>query len=237
LRPLVIVALAAAIAATPTLRARAGDPVSIDAYVTPYYSSSGPQIRIGKFSAGLATANQGKFVATILQMKKQWAQLNFVELYVSAIRLYDMGYRREATYWFYTAQYKGRQFGVLVDRYRLGNIGDPGFELYHAQDAFFELVGPDINGYAFGNLDSLLPLIRKVQRENRTVGNLHALYPGVVFKSQSEWQMANATLNAGLGQLADQLATQKSQIAAQRNQNGAAARFSHVTSKEFPGGV
>jgi hypothetical protein len=214
--------------------ALADDPGRIDAYVTPYYNSSGPVVRIGTYSAGLASNNQATVVATIRQMKRRWSQLDFLELYVGAIRLYDLGYRNEATYWFYSAQYKGRQFAMLADSKHLGSIGDRGFELYHAQDAFFQLVGPDVNGFAFGDIDSLTHVIRKVQDENRTVQNMPAIYPGVAFIPKAQWQRANAQLNAGLGRLASSLLAQKAEIARQRAQNGTTARFSHLTSTPFP---
>src|SRR5579872_5421130 len=165
----------AVLAAAPVL---AGNPGDIDAFVTPYYNSSGPAIRIGKYSAGLASKSPGEFVSTIVRMKRQWEHLNFVELYVGAIRLYDSGYRDEATYWFYTAQYRGRQFGMLLDKSKMGGLGNPGFELYHAQEAFFQLTGPDINGYAFGNVDRLVAIVQRVRLENRTVQNMQTTYPG-----------------------------------------------------------
>lgn len=217
--------------------ALADDPSRIDAYITPYYNSSGPVIRIGEYSVGLASKNQGQFVATILQMKKQWRRLSFVELYVGAIRLYDLGYRSEATYWFYSAQYEGRQFALLVNQEKLGSMGDRGFELYHAQNAFFELVGPNINGYAFGDVDSLVAIIRKVQSANQTVPNLESIYPGVAFTNKLGRQRINADLNSGLGKLAVQLTNQEGGIKQQRAQNGTEARFSHVTNKQFPGGL
>src|SRR6266498_4601889 len=98
-------------------------------------------------------------------MKKDWDQLTFPELYVAAIRLYDFGYRKEAVYWFYSAQYRGRQFGVLLDQSKMGSIGSAGFELLQAQNAFFQLVGPYINGYAFGDTDGLVKVVERVQKE------------------------------------------------------------------------
>jgi hypothetical protein len=215
----------------------ADDPGRINAYVTPYYNSAGPAIRIGKYSAGLASKNQGQFVAAILHMKEHWTQLTFLDLYVGAIRLYDLGYRKEATYWFYSAQYKGRQFALLVDQKKMGSIGDPGFELYHAQDAFFQLAGPDINGYAFGDIDALVAIIRKVQNANRTVANLQTIYPGIAFTNVAQWQRDNAELNAGLGKLMLSLMDQKDAIKRQREQNGTEARFKHLTTRQFPGGL
>lgn len=230
IRPLLLVAVLFAFAAP----ALADDPGRIDAYVTPYYNSTGPVVHVGTYSAGLASNNPATVVATATQMKRRWNELDFLELYAGAIRLYDLGYRDEATYWFYSAQYKGRQFAALADPKRLGSIGARGFELYHAQDAFFQLTGPDINGYAFGNIDSLVRVIHKVQSENRTVQNVPAVYPGVAFIPKSQWQQVNAQLNSGLGHLASSLAAQKTEIARQRAQNGTQARFAHLSAKPFP---
>ncbi|TMI50837.1 hypothetical protein E6H13_09920, partial [Candidatus Bathyarchaeota archaeon] len=124
------------------------NPSHIDVYVTPYYNSKGPEVKVGRFSSGLASAKEDEFLATIAEMRKDWDRLTFPELYVAAIRLYDLGYRKEAVYWFYSAQYRGRQFGVLLDQTKMGSIGSPGFELLHAQNAFYQLVGTYINSYA-----------------------------------------------------------------------------------------
>ncbi|HEY1978056.1 MAG TPA: hypothetical protein VGG89_16010 [Candidatus Baltobacteraceae bacterium] len=203
-------------------------------YVTPFYNSAGPIVRVGQYSAGLASHDERDVVATIRRMKQHWSSLRFYELYVGAIRLYDLGYRNEAVYWFYTAQYRGRLFGMLADEKRLGSIGDTGFELFHAQNAFFELSGPAINGYAFGDVDRLAGVLMRVERENSAVPELHSLYPGVAFVARSQWPGKNAGLSAGLGGLASSLGAQKAQIAAQREQNGAAARYAKLTSKDLP---
>ena len=46
------------------------NPSHIDVYVTPYYNSKGPEIRVGRFSSGLAAAKEDDFLATVAQMKK-----------------------------------------------------------------------------------------------------------------------------------------------------------------------
>lgn len=210
----------------------AADHISI--YVTPYYNSAGPVVHVGSYSAGLASHDERDVVATVRRMKQHWSALRFYELYVGAIRLYDLGYRNEAVYWFYTAQYRGRLFAMLADAKRLGTIGDPAFELYHAQNAFFELSGPAINGYAFGDVDRLGDVLQQVERENRAVPDLQALYPGVAFIPKNQWAAKNADLASGLGKLASTLSAQKAQIAAQREQNGTTARFANVASKDLP---
>src|SRR6266496_1711881 len=210
------------------------NPSHIDVYVTPYYDSKGPAVKVGRFSSGLASAKEDDFLTTIAEMKKDWDRLTFPELYVGAIRLYDLGYRKEAVYWFYSAQYRGRQFGVLLDQTKMGSIGSPGFELLHAQNAFYQLVGTYINGYAFSDIDGLVKIVEKVQKEGRHIPDLQAAYPGVTFKPKSEWQSANTDLNDGMNQLIAMLKEKKDDIKRQRVERGMEEKFSKLTSKEIP---
>src|SRR5882724_9173206 len=210
------------------------NPSHIDVYVTPYYNSKGPTVSIGRFSSGLASTKEADFLTTIAEMKKDWDRLTFPELYVAAIRLYELGYRRESVYWFYSAQYRGRQFGILLDQTKMGSIGDPGFELLHAQNAFYQLVGPYINGYAFGDMDGLVKIVERVQKEGRRIPDLQAAYPGVKFKSQSEWMSANTDLADGMNQLISTLKEKKDEIRRQRVERGMEEKFSKLTSKELP---
>jgi len=228
-----ILGLAVVWSVSASVPALADDPGRIDAYVTPYYNSSGPIVKAGTYSAGLAAGGE-RFVNTIFDMKRHWRRLTFVQLYVAAIRLYDLGYRDESVYWFYQAQYQGRLFALLLDTKAMGNIGSPGFELYHAQDAFFTLAGPDVNAYAFGNIDALVRTIVQTQSLNQTAPDMQAIYPGIRFIPKAQWAKRNDDLSAGLGKLAGTLAGQKDQIARDREENGTAARFARVTSKPFP---
>lgn len=207
------------------------DPAHIDAYVTPYYASKGPAIHVGRFSSGLASNNPKRVLATIGAMKKQWQRLSFPELYVGAIRLYDLGYRNDAVYWFYTAQYRARQVSVLLDPSKIGAMGDPGFELQAAGQAFMQTVGTWINGYAFGNPNRLVATVRRVQREGRRIGDLHAIYPNVALIDARRWPAANQRLADGMDSLVTYLEQQQDVIAKQRAANGTAAKFSPLTSK------
>lgn len=212
------------------------DPAHIEVYVTPYYNSKGPVIEVGRFSSGLAAKGESEFVATISKMKQSWDTLNFAETYVAAIRLYDLGFRKESIYWFYSAQYRGRLFATLIDREKMGSIGNAGFELFQAQNAFQQLVGPYINGYAFGDIDELIPIIEKVQREGKVVPDLIKVYPGMTFKPKSQWDAGNKGLNEGLTKLLMTLKQQKASIKQQRIERGMEAKFSKLQSKELPKG-
>jgi hypothetical protein len=207
------------------------DPAIIDAYVTPYYAPKGPVIHVGRFSPGLASSNPEQVLATIGAMKKQWQRLSFPEIYVGSIRLYDLGYRNDAVYWFYTAQYRARQVSMLLDPAKIGRMGDPGFELQAAGGAFMQTVGTWINGYAFGHPANLIATVRRVQREGHRIGDLRAIYPNVAFVDRRRWPASNAQLADGMGSLIAYLQQQKDAIARQRAANGTAAKFSHLTSK------
>ncbi len=209
------------------------NPSHIDVYVTPYYNSKGPAVSVGRFSSGLASSKEADFLGTIAEMKKNWNRLTFPEIYVGAIRLYDLGYRKEAIYWFYSAQYRGRQFGVLLDHTKMGTIGSPGFELLHAQNAFYQLVGPYINGYAFGDIDELVKIVERVQKEGRQINNLQVAYPGVTFRDKSEWLSVNAKLADGVNELITTLRQQRDEIKRRRIEGGMDKKFSTLTSKEL----
>jgi hypothetical protein len=117
----------------------------------------------------------------------------------------------------------------------MGTMGAPAFELVQAANAFQQLVGPYINGYAFGDIDLLGQIITRVQNENRTVPDLEKIYPGVAFKPQSQWQADNAGLNEGLTKLLAMLKEQKASLKKTRTENGTEAKFSKLTSKDLPG--
>src|SRR5436189_4022753 len=210
------------------------DPAHIEVYITPYYNSKGPAIDVGRFSSGLAAKNETEFVATIAKMKKSWDTLNFAETYVAAIRLYDLGFRKESIYWFYSAQYRGRLLATLVDRDKMGSMGEPGFELVHAANAFQQLVGPYVNGYAFGDIDQLVPIIERVQKEGKKPPDMNKICPGVSFKNRSQWDTDNKGLNEGLGKLLDTLKEQKASIKQHRIERGMEAKFSQLPNKELP---
>ena len=98
------------------------------------------------------------------------------------------------------------------------------------------MVGPYINGYAFGDIDQLIPIIEKVQREGKTVPDLTKIYPRVTFKPKSEWEAGNNGLNEGLTKLLMTLKNEKASIKHQRIEQGMEAKFGMLPSKELPKG-
>jgi hypothetical protein len=221
--------------AHPAVGRSVSDPVSIEIYVIPYYNSDGPIIEVGPFSKRLAAKTEPEFVETISKMKQSWSELRFPEMYVAAIRLYDRGFGNESTYWFYSAQYRGRLFASLVDQEKMGSTAAPAFELVQAANAFQQLAGPYINGYAFGDIDRLVQIVERVQKANKTIPAFGELYPRVTFKRQSEWAAGNESLNEGLSKFLRVLKRQKPSLKKTRVENGTEAKFSNLSNKEFPG--
>jgi hypothetical protein len=95
----------------------------------------------------------------------------------------------------------------------MGSIGSPGFELLHAQNAFYQLV---------------------VQKEGRHIPDLQAAYPGVTFRNKNEWEPTNTELADGMNQLISMLKEKKDDIRRQRVERGVEEKFSQLTSKELP---
>src|SRR5947208_16714824 len=108
----------------------------------------------------------------------------------------------------------------------MGSIGSAGFELFQAQNAFFQLVGPYINGYAFGDTHGLVKVVEKVKKEGRRIPDLQTTYPGVSFKSNTEWESANTDLADGMSKLVSMLKEKKDDIKRQRIQQGIEEKFS-----------
>jgi hypothetical protein len=206
----------------------------ISAYVTPFYNSEGPSITVGRFSLGLGATNETTFIATIRAMKREWSQLNFVELYVAAIRLYDLGYRKESIFWFYSAQYRGRLFGALLDEKKTGTIGSPGFELLHASDAFYQLAGAYINSYAFADTDYLTEIIKRVSLEGQQIPNMKDVYPDDIFRNESEWRQQNQRVLEGLRKLAATITEQPDEIRQKTAGAHVQSHFAGLTNKPFP---
>ena len=144
----ILVAAACAIAVP---AAHAADPVKrVAVYVLPYYESArdaggAPTIAVAKaYDALLASRRREDVVRARDEIAKNNALLTPMTLMVLAIRLYDVGLRDDAVFWFYAA--KNRYFTLAG----VADVRTP--QLAQVEDAvrnFSVLAGPVINGYAF----------------------------------------------------------------------------------------
>lgn len=160
-------------------------------YITPYYDSKGPKVAVGPYSQKLAGADAKSILDVSRELLKEKETLRCEVMYVAAIRLYDLGHKDEAAYWYYTAQYRARLFTSILDSEKIGSLGSEAFELKHAYGAFNQLVGEFINGYAFGDLAKLEKTLLKVLEENKSPPKFAKLYPGVKFVAEESWEGKN----------------------------------------------
>lgn len=126
----------------------------IDIYVTPYFEAAAtadghPRVSVGMaFDAQLASNDRADIVAVRDAIQAAPQRITPMTLMVLSIRLYDVGLRDDAVFWYYVA--KNRFFamaGVL-------NMNAPSLtQARDAVNAFGTLAGPFINSYAFCNFD------------------------------------------------------------------------------------
>ena len=147
-------ALAMLVVALFSSAAQAAEPVrSIDIYVTPFYEASrtpggAPRVAVGKrYNDLLASQKREDVLAARDLIEAKPELVTPMALMVLAIRLYDVGLRDDAVFWFYVAK---ERYIVMSD------VLDTKSEmLTQADDAlrnFATLAGPVINGYAFCDL-------------------------------------------------------------------------------------
>jgi hypothetical protein len=132
----------------------AAEPVKhIGVYVTPFYEAARtpggtPKVAVGtQFNDLLASNKREDILAARDLIVAKPATVTPMTMMVLAIRLYDVGLRDDAVFWFYAAK----------DRYIvMSEVVDTKTQLLaQADDAvksFATLAGPAINGYAFCDL-------------------------------------------------------------------------------------
>jgi hypothetical protein len=122
----------------------------IAVYVTPWYNNDGNgrvQVAVDRALDRLLASSTA---ADVLKARDLVAGSpgghGPVTLMVLASRLYDVGERDEAVFWFYAARYRFLTLMGVLDDGRFA-------QAITATRAFVELIGPAINGYAFCNLE------------------------------------------------------------------------------------
>lgn len=124
-------------------------------YVEPYYAaareaSGTPTVRVSTALDRLLASNDPEDILRARDLvAKEPANVTPMTMMVLAIRLYDVGRRDDAVFWFYAAR---NRFLTTV---RVANTKAPA--LGNVEDAmknFVYLAGPVINGYAFCDIEN-----------------------------------------------------------------------------------
>jgi hypothetical protein len=124
-------------------------------YVEPYYAASRdpegtPRIEVfSKLDRLLASNNPEDIARARDFVEKEWDAITPMTMMVLAIRLYDVGRRDDAVFWYYAARNR------FITAMRVADM--KARELGNAERAmkdFIYLVGPVINGYAFCDIEN-----------------------------------------------------------------------------------
>jgi len=201
--------------------------------VKPYYDSEGIKIEVGRYSNDFALSDEKQFVNAIFKIKENWETLTAEELFVGAIRLYDLEYRDEAVYWFYTAQFRAKIYQGSLAQPKTERMGDPIFDLQKIQSEFFKGSGQYINGYAFRSLEKLGKVMERVIKDSEKLPDMAKIYPKVTFVSvDKQKEVIQATID-DLVKVSGMLVEKKDEIKKMRVDSGLDMKFTLIKNKEF----
>src|ERR1700728_1762466 len=150
-------------------------------YALPYYNYKSLTITIGKYKNELLTGDSAALNRLAATIKADINNTDIESLYFLSIRLYDMGKKDAAFYWFQTAKARARVFITMLDPAKTGGIGAPAFEREQLFGAINEIVGEYLNGYGFNDVDKCLAVFIRVRSEVNNIGSYKAVYKQVVF--------------------------------------------------------
>lgn len=173
--------------------------------ISAFYTEDGLRTDSDKYIDDLVRADASNIGSTLDAMKLEWDQLRPEVMYVAARRLFGLGLKDEAVYWFYSAQYRAQLFQSLCwvgngDRVG-GNIGDIG--LLHG--AFQQLLSAPINGHAMDNPKATAEIVARVLAEGKAIPDCRHLYPDVVFDPRTKWSEVQQEVSGGLSELLEML--------------------------------
>jgi hypothetical protein len=210
--------------ATPTLAPTKQPQKRIDIMVVPFYASDGTDVHVGDYSDRLGTNDLKELDALAQEMAQQRDKLTPEQMFVLAIRLYDLGERDNSVYWFYEAQFRAKLFLKTIDSAQVSK-GDPTYELLMDYNSFTESAGRSINGYAGCDVDNWVKIAKVVKDDNLKPPELDKLFPDAVFVDRSQWQQINDDVGAGLGVLIDQIMQNRDAIKKKRVADNSDARY------------
>ena len=171
-------------------------PSPLPVYVLPYYNSQGLQISVGKFSRELKSADSETILRVAEQMTKDWQTLTLEQMHVTAIRLFDLGHRDEAVYWFQSARLRFRLILAALKKDEKGNINEFAEAHLRGLGAFDLLSGQFINRYAFRFPARLTKTLNRILKSSDKLPALTKIYPQHEYVEETQ---QTAALKTALG--------------------------------------
>ncbi len=126
----------------------------IAVYVEPYYAAARepdgtPRVNVSTMLDRVLASNSPEDILRARDaIEKEPANITPMTMMVLAIRLYDVGKRDDAVFWFYAARNR------FLTTARVANLKAPALgNVEEAMKNFIYLAGPVINGYAFCDIE------------------------------------------------------------------------------------
>ncbi|MBC8291184.1 MAG: ankyrin repeat domain-containing protein [Planctomycetes bacterium] len=139
-------------------------------------------------------------------MTKDWQTLTLEQMHVTAIRLFDLGHRDEAVYWFHSARLRFRLIHAALKKDEKGNISKYAEAHLRGLGAFSLLSGQFINRYAFRFPARLTKTLNRIIKSSEKLPALTKIYPQHEFVEESQRAAALKTARGGTDRLIEAVA-------------------------------
>ena len=189
-------------------------------YALPYYNYDPLTITIGKYQKELLVDNVDELKKVEEKIKNDINNTDIESLYILSIRLYDLGQKEDAFYWFQTAKSRARIFINMLDKEKMGSIGSIAFETKQFFVSCNQLVGEYMNGYGFNDFDKGLTTYEKVKNEVKNIQSYKNVYKNISFIDDSNLETEKAKKEKELSDGIDYLKKNKEEIIKKRIESG-----------------
>lgn len=192
--------------------------------ITPCYNYDPLQIETDDYSAELKSLSLNNYDSLATLFSAKLDSVSITSLFIFSVRLYDLGKKDEAVYWFHSAKIRAGVFIKSLDPEKTGGIGAPAFELKQQFIAFSQLAGEYINGYAGGELDKWVETLQKVKLNIENLSSF-SQYPSIAFLSDEGFQAAKQNRIDDCDKLIDYIQKNKKEIKKTRKENGIEGKY------------
>ena len=189
-------------------------------YALPYYNYDPLSITIGKYKNDLLTNDTSELMQLADKIKSDINNTDIESLFFLSIRLYDLGKKDDAFYWFHTAKARAIVFMDMLDPKKTGSIGDKPFELKQFFISTTQIVGEYLNGYGFNDIDKAIAMIEKVKSEIKNIQSYKQVYKDIHFVNDEKLITEKTEGEERLSKLIDYIKSHKDEIKKQRVENG-----------------
>lgn len=194
-------------------------------YALPYYNYEPLTIAIGKYQKELLSNDISELEELETKIKNDLNNTDIASLYILSVRLYDLGKKDDAFYWFMTAQARARIFMNMLDKRRMGGIGSEAFELKQLFNSFNQLIGEYMNGYGFNDVDKGLAVYIKVKAEVKNIQSYKDIYKKVIFVDEKNLEIEKTNKENDLAEGIEYITNNKDKIKQQRIENGTQDKY------------